>query len=98
MTSLLLTLGSIVVSYAALLVVRSVDPKRRRVTGQDAVDYRLRYTCGWLFAVLPLGPLVLLGNVAAVFCWFAAMTVIGWSVALQRPRAWPGLSGHSRKK
>lgn len=86
MSTLAATLLAVVFSSAALFFARSVNPKRRRVLKQTDDDNPMRHRLAWLAAIVPGAALIALGNVAALICWFAVITVIGWLVAMQGAR------------
>lgn len=86
MTVAMATLFALVVSLLSLLYLSKTDPKRRRVHDQP-VWHKARYQkVAWLLSMLPGGVLLSLGAYAAFIMWFAAFSLIGWLVAIPKPK------------
>lgn len=82
------TLMALAVSLIALFYLKQVDPKRRRV-------YRLpkmtrgekKYTrIAWLFSLIPGLVLLVMQDYSEFIMWFAAYSLLGWLVALPKPK------------
>lgn len=85
--TLLYSLLAITFSTLAVLWLRRGDIKRARVLNKPIPVNRTKtiVVTGWLAVLLPVAPLILIGNLVALVVWFGAMTVVGWILAANRP-------------
>ncbi len=82
-----LTAIAMTVSVIALLYLRNTDAKRRRSHHLPAWDKPRYAVLAWLFSCLPGVTLLLLQAYAAFIMWYAAYSLVGWLVALPKPKA-----------
>lgn len=81
------TLMALTVSLLCLLYLRNTDPKRRRVYRLPVLEKARWPSLGWLMCLLPGAVLLYAENYAALIMWFAALSVVGWCIALPKPKA-----------
>ncbi|MEM9168355.1 MAG: hypothetical protein AAGC56_01775 [Pseudomonadota bacterium] len=87
MTSLLYFLAALAVSAAALWYLQRIDPKRARVFNRGAQgETPSRPRLAWGVGLAPGLILPALGELSAFLTWLGAITVVGWLIALKRPR------------
>lgn len=86
MTNIVFTVLALVVSLAAMCYLRNSDPKRRRAHRLPAWQQKRHPSVAWLLSITP--GLVLLGLEVypAFIMWFAAYSLMGWLIALPRPK------------
>lgn len=85
MNTVILTLLALSVSGLSLVYLRASDPKLRRVYGLPGWGTK-RYVNSALFVCfLPGLALLVLPNFSAFIMWFAALSLVGWGVALKKP-------------
>ncbi|MEM1051525.1 MAG: hypothetical protein AAGI28_05450 [Pseudomonadota bacterium] len=82
------TIVATVISTVAIWLASQRNPKRRRSAGLKKIATAPLVKWGLLLvSITPGVALVALGNTSGFICWFAAITVIGWLVAVKRPSA-----------
>lgn len=82
------TIVATLVSTFAIWLSSQRDPKRRRVAGLEKVETSPLVRWGLLALSFAPGAILLaIGNISGFICWFAAITVTGWIVAVRRPSA-----------
>ena len=86
MTVVMSTLLALVTSLLLLLYLRNTDPKRRRVHHQPAWHKERYQKITWIMSMLPGAVLLFLEIYAAFIMWFAAFSLIGWLVAVPKPK------------
>jgi hypothetical protein len=85
MNTVILTLLALTISGLSLVYLRASDPKLRRVYGLLRWGTK-RYVNAALFVCfLPGLVLILLANFSAFIMWFAALSLVGWGIALKKP-------------
>ncbi|OUR74601.1 hypothetical protein A9Q78_00250 [Methylophaga sp. 41_12_T18] len=85
MSSQWLTLFALVTSLICLLYLRNTDPKRRRVFRLTKWDSKRYSGLAWLLCFVPGVALLVTAQYPAFIMWFAALSVVGWLVALPKP-------------
>ncbi len=86
MSSVVITLIALLFSAIAMFYLRHTDAKRRRSHRQPAWAKK-RYTkTAWLLSLLPGVILLLMQAFAALIMWFAAFSLIGWLIAVSKPK------------
>ena len=84
--TVLVTLGALAVSLAALSWLATTDAKRRRVFSLEPVERDLwQVWCALILVSVPGVLLLVAGNGAAFTVWIAAVTVLGWVLAAVTP-------------
>lgn len=86
MTIVISTLLALVISFVSFLYLRNTDPKRRRVHHQPAWQQKRYQKIIWVVSILPGAVLIFLETYAAFIMWFAAFSLIGWLVAIPKPK------------
>lgn len=82
----LMTALALVISVSALLYLRNTDAKRRRSHHLPAWNNK-RYTkLAWLLSSMPGLVLIGIEAYASFVMWFAAYSLVGWFVALPKPK------------
>lgn len=83
------TLMALIASLSFLFYLRNTDSKRRRSHHLPAWE-KQRYTKqAWILSLLPGMVLLCIQSYAAFIMWFAAFSLIGWFVALPKPKSKP---------
>lgn len=88
MISLLTFLLSSSLSLALIWFLRASDPKLARTAKLNRMELSqvMRATLG-AGVILPGAILLAIGHVGVFFSWFGTLTVIGWLIALKRPKS-----------
>jgi hypothetical protein len=87
MMSTIFTLSALAISALFIAYLSVSDPKRRRVYGLANWGTK-RYTKeAWCMSLLPGFILITLQSYAAFIMWMAAMSLVGWLIALPKPVA-----------
>lgn len=87
MSTLSVTLLALVASMMFLLYLRHTDPKRRRVFGLANWGTRRYAKQAWILCLSPGLILLLTQFYAAFIMWFAAFSLVGWLMALPKPKS-----------
>ncbi|PCJ33166.1 MAG: hypothetical protein COA90_00600 [Gammaproteobacteria bacterium] len=82
----LITLLACAVSFTCLVYLRNRDPKRRRVFRLAVWDKKRYPTLAWLLCFIPGVVLLYIEQYSAFIMWLAALSLIGWTVALPKPK------------
>ncbi|MEM9289618.1 MAG: hypothetical protein AAGA36_14875 [Pseudomonadota bacterium] len=77
------------ISLLALYYLRQTDPKRARAFALQPPSSARRGKIAFWVSILPGLILLFGGYVGSFFCWFGALSVAGWIIALRRPRQEP---------
>lgn len=86
MSSIIITLLALFFSAIAMFYLRHTDAKRRRSHRQPAWAKK-RYTkTAWALSLLPGFVLLLMQAFAALIMWFAAYSLVGWIIAVSKPK------------
>jgi hypothetical protein len=80
------TLMALFVSALCLSYLCHSDTKRRRVYGLPEWGTTRYLKQAWLISVLPGLVLLFMGSYAALIMWLAAYSLLGWCIALIKPR------------
>lgn len=86
MSHLVFTILALAVSLAAMCYLRHSDPKRRRAHRLPAWQQKRYPSLGWILSIVPGLVLLLLKAYAAFIMWFAAYSLLGWLIALPKPK------------
>lgn len=81
----LITLIALLVSLLSLIYLCKTDPKRRRTYKRKLIVKNRYQSLAWLICLLPGIILILLELYPAFVMWAAALTLIGWLVAIKKP-------------
>jgi hypothetical protein len=87
MTIEIATLLALVISFASLLYLRNTDAKRRRVFNLPVWTHPKFQILAWGVCVLPGIILLYLALYSPFIMWFAALSLLGWFVALPKPKS-----------
>lgn len=85
MNIVLFTLTALIVSLLCLLYLRKSDPKRRRVYRLGVWDKKRYESTAWILCFLPGFTLLFIAEYSAFILWFAALSLLGWAVAIKKP-------------
>lgn len=80
------TLLALAASLFCLLYLRNSDPKRRRVFRLTKWDKKRYVTFAWLLCLFPGILLLVVEYYASFIMWFAALSFLGWIIALPKPK------------
>lgn len=86
MTIEIATLIALLISFSALVYLRNSDTKRRRVFNLPLWTKPKRHLLAWSVCLLPSIVLLYLGLFAPFIMWFATLSLLGWIVALPKPK------------
>ncbi|HDY85445.1 hypothetical protein LCGC14_0560460 [marine sediment metagenome] len=87
MTTEIATLLALLVSLAALVYLRNTDTKRRRVFKLPLWTKPKFDFIAWSVCLLPSVVLLCLELYGPFIMWFAALSLLGWFVALPKPKS-----------
>jgi amino acid transporter len=87
MTSEIATLIALVISCVALVYLRNTDTKRRRVFNLPLWTKPQFQLYAWSVCLLPGIILLYLAMYAPFIMWFAALSLLGWFVALPKSKS-----------
>lgn len=86
MSSVAITLIALLFSATAMFYLRHTDAKRRRSHRLAAWPQKRYAKTAWALSLLPGAILLLTKTSAAFIMWFAAFSLIGWLIALSKPK------------
>jgi amino acid transporter len=87
MTIELATLIALTISFISLVYLRNTDTKRRRVFNLPLWTKPKFQLVAWSVCLLPGVILLYLALYAPFIMWFAALSLLGWFVALPKPKS-----------
>ncbi len=86
MNNVAFTVLALTLSLLAMLYLRNANPKRRRSHRLAVLNKKHYQSLGWILSIVPGLVLLLLNVYAAFIMWFAAYSLMGWLIALPRPK------------
>lgn len=87
MTIEIATLIALTITFSALVYLRNSDTKRRRVFNLPRWTRPKFQLLAWSICLLPGVILLYLTLYAPFIMWFAALSLLGWIVALPKPKS-----------
>ena len=81
----LITLIALSLSLLCLLYLRKSDPKLRRVYRLTQWGKKRYANTAWFLCFLPGVVLLSVTQYSAFIMWFAALSLVGWALAIMKP-------------